>query len=45
MRLLGGTLLTTRAHRDALVAAGYSNVEVFEERRRGRICAVGTKST
>ena len=43
MGLLGGRLLTLREHRDALVTAGYSDVEVFEERRRGWMCAVGTK--
>jgi SAM-dependent methyltransferase len=43
MGMLGGRLLTTDVHRDALHAAGFSDVEVFEERRRGWMCAVGTK--
>ena len=45
MGLLSGRLLTLSEHRDTLAAAGYSNVEVFEERRRGWMCAVGKKST
>jgi SAM-dependent methyltransferase len=45
MGILGGTLLTTGAHRDALVGAGYSDVEILEERRRGWVCAVGRKSS
>ena len=44
MGMLGGRLLTADAHRDALRAAGFADVEVFEERRRGWICAVGTKA-
>ena len=43
MRLLGSRLLTTDEHRAALIAAGYADVEVFEESRRGWICAVGTR--
>ena len=44
MRLLGGTLLTAREHREALIAAGYAEVEIFEDSRRGWLCAVGTKA-
>ena len=44
MRLLGGTLLTVREHREALIAAGYAEVEIFEDSRRGWLCAVGTKA-
>jgi SAM-dependent methyltransferase len=41
MYLLAGTLLTPNEHREALIAAGYAEVEVFEESRRGWICALG----
>ena len=41
MRLLGGTLLTTSQHRDTLLAAGFSNVEIVEDAHRGWICALG----
>ena len=43
IRLLGSRLLTTDEHREALLAAGYADAEVFEDTRRGWICAVGTK--
>jgi ubiquinone/menaquinone biosynthesis C-methylase UbiE len=42
MRLmLGATYLTPEQHRILLVDAGCSGVEVFEEKARGWICAVG----
>jgi hypothetical protein len=41
MRLLGGTLLTLTEHRESLIAAGFVDVDVFEERQRGWMCAVG----
>jgi SAM-dependent methyltransferase len=41
MRLLGGTLLTTREHGEVLIAAGFVEVEVSVETREGWICAVG----
>ena len=41
MRLLGGTVLTTREHRDVLIDAGFIDVEVFEEAQKGWICVVG----
>ena len=44
MRLLGGTLLTAREHCEALIAAGYAEVEIFEDSRRGWLCAVGTNA-
>ena len=43
MRVIGAGLLTLDEHRDALVSAGYSNVQVFEERQKGWMCAVGAK--
>jgi SAM-dependent methyltransferase len=43
MRLLGGTFLTADEHRDAFTKAGYTEVQVFEERSKGWLCAVGRK--
>jgi SAM-dependent methyltransferase len=43
MMLLRATYLSVPAHRDRLAAAGYSDVEVFEERRKGWICAMGRR--
>ena len=43
MRLLGGALLTIDEHREALIAAGFADVEVFEDRGRGWICAFGRR--
>jgi ubiquinone/menaquinone biosynthesis C-methylase UbiE len=45
MMLLRATYLTVDEHRDALTAAGYSNIEVFEERAKGWICAVGKRAS
>ena len=44
MRLLGSKLLTIDEHRDAFAAAGFSNVAVFEERKKGWLCVIGQKS-
>ena len=43
MALLGGTLLTPSQHRDALIAVGFADVEVVEDRLHGWICAVGRR--
>ena len=43
MRLLGAKYLTADEHRNALMNAGYSDVQVFEERSKGWLCAVGRK--
>lgn len=43
MKLLGATYLTPEGHRDALSAAGFSDVAVDVERRKGWICCVGRK--
>ena len=40
--LLRATYLSVSEHREALSAAGYSDIAVIEERSRGWICAVGT---
>jgi ubiquinone/menaquinone biosynthesis C-methylase UbiE len=39
----GMTLLDVEEHRELLTAAGYSDVQVIEERDRGWICAMGKK--
>ena len=43
MRVLGSKLLTIDEHRAAFAAAGFSGVEVFEEKRKGWLCVVGEK--
>ena len=44
MRVLGTKLLTIEAHRQAMVDAGLVACEVFEERGKGWICAIGFKA-
>jgi hypothetical protein len=44
MKLLGSSRLSTDDHRALFLAAGYEGVEIAEERRRGWICVIGTKS-
>lgn len=41
MRLLGSKLLTAEGHRDLLRSAGFAEVEVFEQGRRGWIAVRG----
>ena len=43
MSLLRATYLSVKEHGDALAEAGFADVEVAEERRKGWICAVGRK--
>jgi len=43
MKLLGAAHLDVRAHRELFISAGYQDVEIFEERRKGWICVTGTK--
>ena len=43
MALLRGRFLSISEHREMLIAAGYADVEVFEERPKGWICAVGRR--
>ena len=45
MRLLGAKYLTADEHRDAFTKAGYADVQVFEERSKGWLCAVGRKAS
>jgi ubiquinone/menaquinone biosynthesis C-methylase UbiE len=42
-RILHFTVLSVEEHRQLLAGAGFSDVEVFEERRRGWLCATGRK--
>lgn len=39
----GMTLLTSEEHRELFTGAGFSGVQVIEERDKGWICALGTK--
>jgi ubiquinone/menaquinone biosynthesis C-methylase UbiE len=41
--LTGMTLLSVNEHRELITNAGYSDVQVFEERDKGWICGVGRK--
>ena len=41
MKLLRATYLTVQEHQELLSRAGFSDVEVFEQRAHGWICAVG----
>jgi hypothetical protein len=41
MMLLGATYLTPDEHRAVLASAGFADVQVFEESKRGWICALG----
>jgi hypothetical protein len=43
MRLLGAKLLSVDEHRNALLAAGFIDVELFEEYKKGWLCGVGVK--
>jgi len=43
MKLLGSSRLSMDDQRALFLAAGYTGVEIAEERRRGWICAIGTK--
>jgi SAM-dependent methyltransferase len=44
MRLVRARLLSIDEHRQALLAAGFTTVEMYEERKRGWMCVVGVKS-
>jgi hypothetical protein len=37
------TLLSVDEHRELFTNAGYSKVQIIEERRKGWICAIGRK--
>lgn len=43
-RVLRATYLTPDEHRQLLVDAGYTDVQVFNERSKGWICAIGTRA-
>lgn len=43
MKLIGARYLTVDEHRDALTAAGFSEVVVDVERTKGWICCIGTR--
>ena len=43
MKLLSASFLTEDEHRKALVSAGYDNVEIITDRRKGWLCAIGVK--
>jgi SAM-dependent methyltransferase len=40
MKILGSTVLTARQHSDVLTSAGFSEVEIVEDRKRGWMCAL-----
>ena len=44
MKLIGGDLLSPEEHRDLLGAAGYTEIEVLLEKRKGWLCASGRKA-
>ncbi len=41
----GMTLLSVEGHRELFTNAGYTNVQVIEERDKGWICGIGRKPT
>ena len=43
MKLLGTAHMDVREHRELFAQAGYSDVKVFEEPKKGWICVAGTK--
>lgn len=43
MKLLRATYLSVSEHRELFAAAGYSEIEVFEERQKGWICTIGRR--
>ena len=43
MKLLGSSHLSVDDHRSLFLAAGYADVKIVEERRRGWICVIGTR--
>ena len=43
MKLLRTTNLDIEGHRDLFSAAGYTDVQIFEESTKGWICGIGTK--
>lgn len=43
MKLLGSSSLSVEDQRNLLTAAGYSDIQIFEERQKGWICVSGKK--
>ena len=43
MKLLRASFLTESEHRQALVSAGYDDIEIVADRRKGWLCAIGVK--
>jgi SAM-dependent methyltransferase len=43
MRLFGSPSLGVKEHRELFLQAGYTDVEVYEERKKGWICVTGKK--
>jgi SAM-dependent methyltransferase len=43
MKFLGSSSLSAEDQRDLFTKAGYTDVQIFEEKRKGWICARGTK--
>jgi hypothetical protein len=44
MKLLRATYMSVEEHRDLFATAGYTDIVVTEERRKGWVCAVGKTS-
>ena len=44
MRLLGSSHLSVSDQRNLFTSTGYSNIEIFEEKNKGWLCATATKS-
>jgi hypothetical protein len=43
MKLLGSSRLSVEDHRALFLASGYQDIEIYEERKRGWICVIGSK--
>ena len=43
MKLLGSSRLSVDDHRALFLRAGFADVEIYEQRRRGWLCAIGRK--
>jgi hypothetical protein len=41
--MMNGAYLTVDEHRDLFARAGYSDIQVFEDRARGWLCAIGAR--
>ena len=43
LKLLKSTALSVNGHRELFSSVGYTDIEIFEERKKGWICATGKK--